>query len=215
MNEETIQKGKQQFPIVDIRTIRDENGKPIDIITKDNYITKNLGYTGNTMSSGEYACGSITNCADDKISWLIFEYGTAETPNVAMVHQQHGETTTKQTIFFGNHVSERTITFTNSQRSEIQNIGDWSTVTSLFGVQATANNVVLRLLNHLLTNSAGLYYLTIPSVTTTTAGLITPQQLGSLINSSSVRTVWVGTEQEYEAIATKDTNTEYNIIESV
>ena len=134
MNEETIQKGKQQFPIVDIRTIRDENGKPIDIITKDNYITKNLGYTGNTMSSGEYACGSITNCADDKISWLIFEYGTAETPNVAMVHQQHGETTTKQTIFFGNHVSERTITFTNSQRSEIQNTGDWSTVTSLFGV---------------------------------------------------------------------------------
>ena len=74
---------------------------------------------------------------------------------------------------------------------------------------------MLRLLNHLLTNSAGLYYLTIPSVTTTTAGLITPQQLGSLINSSSVRTVWVGTEQEYEAIATKDVNTEYNIIESV
>lgn len=32
MNEETIQKGKQQFPIVDIRTIRDENGTPINDI---------------------------------------------------------------------------------------------------------------------------------------------------------------------------------------
>lgn len=106
----------------------------VDLRNKDNYITKNLGYVGSTIRSGETEVASITNCADDKISWLIFEYDTAETPKVAMVHQQHGETTTKQTIFFGKNVSERTITFTNSQRSEIQNIGSWSTVTSLFGV---------------------------------------------------------------------------------
>lgn len=38
---------------------------------------------------------------------------------------------------------------------------------------------------------------------------------GEVIVSTSVRTVVVLTQAQYDALATKDTNTEYNIIENV
>ena len=195
---------------------REQVDELIALITNyNNYITKDLGYVGSLMSSGESACADASNCGNSKIKWLIFKYGTKETPSVAIVHQKHQTTTTLQTIFFGTRVSERTITFSDSTRTTVSTVGQWSIVTSLFGIQATATNIVLRMLNPLLDTNGGLYSLIIPSVTNNTAGVLTAQQFGNLVNSSSVKNIWVGTQVEYDAIVTKDANTEYNIIESV
>lgn len=152
----------------------------VDLRNKDNYIVKNLGYTGTNMGGGESLCSQVVNCGDDKIAWLLFTFTSGGSIVTAMVHQTHNETTTVQTIFFGSRVSERTITFTNNQRTEVQSVSAWSTVTTLFGVNATSSNVMLRLLNPLLKDSNGLYTLTLPSVNYSTAGVMTPEDKSKL-----------------------------------
>jgi len=152
----------------------------VDLRKIDNHIVKDLGYTGINMGGGEDLCSQVINCGDNKIAWLLFTFTSGGSIVTAMVHQTHNETTTIQTIFFTTRVSERTITFTNNQRTEVQSVGGWSTVTTLFGVNATSSNVMLRLLNPLLKDSNGLYTLTLPSVNSSTAGVMTPEDKSKL-----------------------------------
>lgn len=212
------------------------------------YFTKDLGYMGTTMGAGETECAKAEYSGDSKTAWLLFTYGSTGAINTAMVHQEHGETTTKQTIFAGSNVSSRTITFTDSNKTVVASVSSWSRETSLFGVQTTDTSIVLRMLNPLLKSSRGLYQLTLPAATTSRAGMMSAtdktkfdgiepfaqqnvqpdwnQTDGSaddyiknkptnLVGSTSVRTIVVLTQAQYDALTTKDTNTEYNIIESV
>lgn len=219
----------------------------VDLRNKGYYI-KDLGYMGLTMSAGETECAKKEYSGDSKVAWLLFTYGNTGAITTAMVHQEHGETTTIQTIFFNSNVSSRTITFTNSLKTVIESVGSWSRVTSYFGVQATNTDIILRLLNPLLKNSRGLYQLTLPAATTSTAGTMSAtdktkldgieasaqqnvqpdwnqsdssaddyikNKPTNLVVSTSVRTIVTLTQADYDALTTKDANTEYNIIESV
>lgn len=154
----------------------------VDLRTKDNFITKNLGYKGTVMAHGEAQALQPVTSGDASIAWVVFTYGDENSQSTAMIHQKHGETTTVQTMFFGNRVANRTITFTDSTRTSIESTTAWGTVTSLLGVQATQNNIVLRLMNSHLDGSQGLYMLTLPALTSTASGVITPSQFASLVN---------------------------------
>lgn len=166
-------------PLTDFQIIMSQLA---DLRTKDNFITKNLGYTGILMRTGEAKALEAETSGDASVAWVIFTYGYENSPITAMIHQKHGETTTVQTIFYENKVSNRTITFTDNTRTSIESTTAWGIVTSLFGVQATQNNVILRLMNSHLDGSQGLYMLTLPALTSTTSGVITPSQYASLVN---------------------------------
>ena len=154
----------------------------IELRTKDNFMTKNLGYTGTVMGTGEAKALEAETSGDASIAWVVFTYGDENSPSTAIIHQKHEETITVQTMYFGNRVVNRTITFTNNKRTSVESVTAWNTVTSLLGVQATQTNIVLRLMNSHLDGSQGLYSLTLPAVSTTQAGVITPSQFASLVN---------------------------------
>ena len=138
-----------------------------------------LGDVGSASSPGEEAAAQLAIASATRIKWIIYKYGN----NVGMIHQTHNATTTVQNLYFaGNKHSQRTITFTNNQRTAISSVGNWSSVGTDIGVSRTATTATIKLVHPFMENNAGVLALTIGQANSNYAGLMTKENL-RILNS--------------------------------
>ena len=148
-----------------------------NMVELENMGIRFLGDVGNASSPGEEAAAQLAIASATRIKWIIYKYGS----NVGMIHQTHNATTTVQNLYFGgNKHSQRTITFTNNQRTAISSVGSWSSVGTDIGVSRTATNATIKLVHPFMENNAGVLELTIGQANSYYAGLMTKENLSTL-----------------------------------
>lgn len=133
----------------------------------------NFIYLGSYANSGdvEKYVGTIDICNDDTIS--IIKYDAKYKNTTGIILQSIGNNKTTQLLIFDGRVTVRRINFSDENRTAVESIGSWLYIPT--SVKLESNVLKFK---DATENSC--YSVTIPVVTTSASGFMSPTQLASL-----------------------------------
>lgn len=163
------------------------------LVGMDNFGIRFLGHMGTASSAGETAAAETAVAGSGLIKWVIYTYGEY----TAIIHQTHNSTTTVQDMFFaGNKHSRRTITFTDSTKTEVSNVGAWTSISTDIGISRSATTATIKMVHPFMESATGLLSLVLGQATNQLAGLMTAEQNRTLAALDSGHEELVETVQE-------------------